>query len=56
MRCGFMLSGGDDSVCEQVMWAEKIQTSTGAARAGGERMEKIGPEALTFDDVLHVPR
>jgi IMP dehydrogenase len=38
------------------MWAEKIQTTPAVKPAAGERMERIGPEALTFDDVLLVPR
>ncbi len=38
------------------MWAEKIQPSSSANPAAGERADKVGPEALTFDDVLLVPR
>ena len=38
------------------MWAEKIQPSANPNPAAGERSDKVGPEALTFDDVLLVPR
>ncbi|TMQ69744.1 MAG: IMP dehydrogenase [Candidatus Eisenbacteria bacterium] len=38
------------------MWAEKIQAAARAATAPVPWGEKIGPEALTFDDVLLVPR
>ena len=41
---------------DRVLWAEKV---TPAGRAAEERVawtDKVGPEALTFDDVLLVPR
>jgi IMP dehydrogenase len=41
---------------ERVMWAEKVQPASGTNPATGDRSDKIGPEALTFDDVLLVPR
>jgi IMP dehydrogenase len=43
-------------VTERVLWAEKVET---VPRPAGERVpwsDKVGPEALTFDDVLLVPR
>jgi len=43
-------------VSERTAWAEKIQPSATPLPATGERAEKVGPEALTFDDVLLVPR
>jgi IMP dehydrogenase len=38
------------------VWAEKIQASASPIPAAGGRTDKVGPEALTFDDVLLVPR
>src|SRR5881628_2494320 len=41
---------------DRVMWAEKIEDTARAATAPVPWGEKVGPEALTFDDVLLVPR
>lgn len=38
------------------MWAEKVQDAARAAAAPVPWSDKVGPEALTFDDVLLVPR
>jgi IMP dehydrogenase len=41
---------------DRVMWAEKVQEAARAAAAPVPWGDKVGPEALTFDDVLLVPR
>ena len=41
---------------QPVAWAEKVQDSPRAASERVAWSEKVGPEALTFDDVLLVPR
>ena len=40
---------------DRVMWAEKVQEAARAAAAPVPWGDKVGPEALTFDDVLLVP-
>jgi IMP dehydrogenase len=41
---------------DRVMWAEKIEDSTRAQSTPVPWSDKVGREALTFDDVLLVPR
>ena len=41
---------------DRVMWAEKVQEAPHAPAAPVPWSEKVGREALTFDDVLLVPR
>jgi IMP dehydrogenase len=49
-------------MAERVMWAEKIERRPAAGEAGSSEAprvawtDKVGAEALTFDDVLLVPR
>jgi len=49
-------------MAERVMWAEKIERRPTPGEAGSSEAarvawsDKVGPEALTFDDVLLVPR
>jgi IMP dehydrogenase len=43
-------------VSQNVAWAEKIQDAATRAPERVRWSEKVGPEALTFDDVLLVPR
>ena len=46
----------EPNVSRPVLWAEKVEP---AATPPAERVrwaDKVGPEALTFDDVLLVPR
>jgi IMP dehydrogenase len=46
-------------VSQPVAWADKVQKQGNAAAPAAERVkwsDKVGPEALTFDDVLLVPR
>ena len=41
---------------DRVMWAEKVEQAPSAPAARVPWSEKVGREALTFDDVLLVPR
>jgi IMP dehydrogenase len=41
---------------DRVTWAEKVQQAPRAAASLVPWSDKVGPEALTFDDVLLVPR
>ena len=41
---------------QHVAWAEKVQETAARAPERVRWNEKVGPEALTFDDVLLVPR
>ena len=41
---------------QHVAWAEKVQDAPARAPERVRWNEKVGPEALTFDDVLLVPR
>src|SRR5499426_3843289 len=43
-------------MADRVMWAEKVQETPRATAAPVPWSEKVGREALTFDDVLLVPR
>src|SRR5499426_897820 len=41
---------------DRVTWAEKVQNAPRTATVPVAWGDKVGPEALTFDDVLLVPR
>jgi IMP dehydrogenase len=43
-------------VSERVLWAEKVEARPRSAAERTSWTDKVGPEALTFDDVLLVPR
>src|SRR5262247_1411479 len=43
-------------MADRVMWAEKVEETARARAAAVPWSDKVGREALTFDDVLLVPR
>src|SRR5262245_24212792 len=43
-------------MADRVMWAEKVDASARASPASDPWSDQVGREALTFDDVLLVPR